>query len=215
MKQFNLLNEIIVTSKKDLLNAINSSREFAITIDGEIIFEPFNKIVIYKAKHSPKPINALTPTQNSSSLDKLMPKEYQVVEDKDRVLIKAGGAWQSIIDLNLENASYDDTSAEGVNEFADNELEKIGWYATDFDIKYRELVEILEESCDGTLLCIEKEEPYHFSGLGFIKDNAKAREILFNKVKNIIKNKIETDEDYALDELDKDQIKAAKFFELI
>ena len=215
MKKFNLFKEIIVTDKQSLLNAINSSKVFGINIDGEIVFEPFREkeILIYKGQHSIEK-NSLLMKPKVKTLSEMMGSNYQIVEDGDRVLIKAFSNWQELIGVNTPRASYDDTTADGVAEFANKELEEIGWYATDFNIKYRPLVELLEDKCDGTLLCIEQEEPYQFSGLGFLSDDKQAQEIMFEYCQNIIKDIIDNDDDYAVENLDEDELKAAKFFKL-
>lgn len=216
MKKFNLFKEIIITNKQSLLTAINSSKVFGIKIDGEIVYEPFNEkdIFIYQGKHTPMQSNALMPTK-SPSLQELLGKNYQIVEDEDRVLIKAFSNWQELIGVNMPRASYDDTTADGVAEFADKDLEDIGWNATEFDIKYRTLVELLEEKCEGTLLCIEQEEPYQFSGLGFLSNDTQAKEILFNYCQNHIQQLMKEDKDYSKDMLDDDQEEAAEFFNLL
>ena len=216
MKKFNLFNEIIIVDKQSLLQAINSSKTFAIDINGEIKYEPFTQrdILIYITKHTPQKANALMPNKQPT-LANIFGKNYQIVEDEDRVLIKAFSNWQEIIGFNITRASYDDTTADGVAEFSDKELEDIGWNATEFNIKYREYVELLEEKCDGTLICIEQEEPYQFSGLGFLSDNKQAKKILFEYSKNKIKKLMNEDRDYFKENLSDDELEAAKFFKLL
>ena len=85
----------------------------------------------------------------------------------------------------------------------------------EFNIDYRTLVEVLEEKCDGTILCIEQEEPYQFSGLGFLNDNAHAKEVLFEFCKNKAKDLIENDPDFAPKNLTDDEEDAAKFFKVL
>ncbi|MCX6073694.1 MAG: hypothetical protein NTY39_05165 [Campylobacterales bacterium] len=114
-----------------------------------------------------------------------MGKEYRIIED-DRILIKASGAWQNIIGFNRLRALYDDTSGDGIAEFSDKTLETIGWHATEFHILYRELVDTFE-----------KEEPYQFSGLGFVFELEAAQKLGFAYCANIIKNKISHDEEFA------------------
>ncbi len=205
MKKFNLFKEIIITNKSSLLNAINSKKLFAINISGEVVYEPFaeNEALIYSGQ--PEIVDDFT---------KILGKNYQLVEDNDRVLIKAFSNWQELIALNTPRASYDDTTADGVAEFSCKELEDIGWQITEFNMRYRELVEVLEEKCDGFILCIEQEEPYQFSGLGFLSDNIQAQKVLFDYCQNHVKNLIENDEDFAKDELDDDQLEALEFFKL-
>ncbi len=206
MKKVNLLKEIIQVDKKEFLKAINSNKEFVITIDGKVVVEPKgDEIVIYKGKY--KPISPLAPKKTLSAQD-FLGANYKVVENEELIMIKASLAWQDIIKLNYDNASYDDTTSDGVSEFTHKKLEDIGWYATDFDITYRELVDILEENCEGVLLCVEQDEPYRFSGLGFIEDEESASEFLYKKVQEIIKNKIKEDEDYL------DETEALNFFQI-
>lgn len=217
MKKFNLFKEIITVAKQELLNAINTNREFAILSDGTIMFTPLEgkEIIIYQGKHSPTPTNSLQPPK-PFTLQEFFGKNYQLVEDEDRVLIKAFSNWQNLIGLNAPRASYDDTTGDGVAEFANKELEEMGWHVTEFDVKYRELVELIEEKCDGTLLCIEQEEPhYQFSGLGFIADDKQAQEVVFNYCQAKIKEKMDNDPLYAKDNLSDDEEEAAEFFQLL
>ncbi|MEA1892908.1 MAG: hypothetical protein U9N33_09370 [Campylobacterota bacterium] len=206
MKKFNLFNEIIITDKASLLQAINSSKMFGINIKGEIIYEPFadKEILIYQGK--PKIVE---------DFSKVLGKNYQLVEDNTRVLIKAFSNWQELISINTPRASYDDTTADGVAEFSDKELENIGWHITEFNVGYRELVELLEEKCDGTILCIEQEEPYQFSGLGFLADDEQAQKVMFKQCQNIVKDKLANDDDFDKDDLDDDQEEAARFFKAL
>ena len=216
MKKFNLFNEIIIAQKSELINAINTTKEFSVTINGEIRYEPYlsSDIFIFRGKHTPAPVNAMTPPK-TFALSDVFGKNYQIVEDGERVLIKAFSNWQELIGLNTPNASYDDTTADGVAEFSNKELEDIGWYATDFNADYRDLVDVLESKCKGIVLCIEQEEPYQFSGLGFIEDNEEAKKVLFEYCQNHVKDKIANDEDFIEEFLEDDEIKAAKFFDVL
>lgn len=215
MKKFNLFKEIVIVNKPALLQAINSSKTFGIDINTEIKYEPFTEkdILIYIGKHTPQKINALMPN-TQPNLSDVFGKNYQIVEDDDRVLIKAFSNWQEIIGFNTPQASYDDTTADGVAEFADKELEEIGWYATEFNVNYRALVELLEDKCDGTLICIEQEEPYQFSGLGFLSDNAQAKKILFQYCQNEVQKLMNEDDGYKKEKLTDDELEAAEFFKL-
>jgi len=206
MKKFNLFNEIITADKASLLQAINSSKVFGINTDGEIKYEPFDdkEILIYRGK--PEIVENFT---------KVLGKNYQLVEDDKRVLIKAFSNWQELIGVNTPRASYDDTTADGVAEFSDKNLEDIGWHATEFNIDYRTLVEVLEENCDGTILCIEQKDPYQFSGLGFLDNDKQAKEILFNYCQTKIKDMIENDPDFKREELTDDEEEAAEFFKIL
>jgi len=216
MKKFNLFNEIITVNKQELLQAINSAKEYGINIKGEIKYLPFDEkeILIYQEKHSPQPTNAPMPSQ-APSLAEIFGSNYQVVEDSDRVLMKAFSNWQELIKVNLPRASYDDTTGDGVDKFANSDLEDIGWQATEFNITYRTLVDVLEKECEGTLFCIEQEEPYQFSGLGFLDNDIEAKEILFAYCQKEIKKIMHEDPLYAKDKLSDDEQEAAEFFNVI
>lgn len=215
MKKFNLFKEIIVVQKMDLLKAINTSKEFAITISGEIKHEPYalNEIFVFQGKHAPAQSGILVP-KAAPSIAEILGKNYQIVEDDDRVLIKAFSNWQELIRINTPRASYDDTTGDGVSEFSNADMEAIGWQATEFSINYRSLVEEIEEKCDGVLLCIEQESPYQFSGLGFIKDNEQAKNVLFEYCQNKIKEMMADDALYEKENLTDDELEAVEFFKL-
>jgi len=206
MKKFNLFKEIIIVDKASLIQAINTSNSFGITTSGEVKQEPFAEkdIFIYLGK-----------AEIVDDFTKVLGKNYQLVEDGDRVLVKAFSNWQELIGINTPRASYDDTTADGVAEFSNKELENIGWQITEFNVRYRELVEVLEEKCEGTILCIEQEEPYQFSGLGFITNDEEATKTLFNYCQNIVKDKLNNDDDFEKDDLDDDQEEAAEFFKAL
>ena len=217
MKKFNLFNEIIVVDKKELLRAINSTKEFAITASGEIIdlSSQIKEALIFRGLPQAKQTLSLS-LNTTPTLSTVLGSNYQIVEDEDRVLIKAFSNWQEIIGFNIQHASYDDTTSDGVAEFSNKELEDLGWHATEFNISYRELVEILEKSCEGIVLCIEQEEPsYRFSGLGFLSDNADAYKTLFSYCQEKIKKLMQEDEDYRAENLTDDEEDAAKYFKIL
>ena len=217
MKKFNLFNEIITAKKSDVLTAINSGKTFGINIQGEVIYEPFGEkeILIFSGKHTAKPVSALTPP-TPMKIEDLFGKNYQIVEDNDRVLIKAFSNWQELIGLNTPRCSYDDTTADGVAEFSNADIEEIGWQATEFNINYRNIVEMLEEKCEGYTICIEQEEPqYQFSGLGFLTDDKHATEMAFEFAKAHVEHMIATHEDFKRELLTDEEEEAAKFFGLV
>ncbi len=215
MKKFNLFNEIITVDKNILLQTINKNEEFGITIEGDIITDDAkgNAIYIFKGKLDIQTNTHLAP-QKPQTLQDMFGTNYQIVEDDKRVLIKAFSAWQSLIEINTPNASYDDTTADGVAEFGNKELENLGWNATEFNIDYRDLVELLEEKCQGTILCIEQEEPYQFSGLGFIADNKEAYNTLFNYCQEKITKLMNEDNEFVKETLEDDELEALKFFKI-
>ena len=212
MKKFNLFKEIIVVNKNDFLHAVNSAKHFAISCKGEIVYEPFEDTLISIYEGSIAPLSPLS-TDLSRPISSMLGNNYRIVEDDDRLLIKASGAWQSIIGFNQKRSLYDDTSGDGIAEFSDKALEDMGWHATEFNIGYREIVEKFEEHCEGILLCIEQEEPYQFSGLGFVFDIDHARRVGFEYCVNAIKDKLKHDEDFAT--LSDDEKEAAEFFKVI
>jgi hypothetical protein len=209
MKKFNLFKEIIVVNKNDFLRAVNSAKCFAISYKGEIVYEPFEDTLISIFEGSIPPISPLS-TDLSRPISSMLGNNYRIVEDDDRLLIKASGAWQSIIGFNQKRALYDDTSGDGIAEFSDKKLEELGWHATEFNISYREIVEQFEEQCEGILLCIEQEEPYQFSGLGFVFDLEHARRVGLTYCVEVIKEKLENDEDFAT--LTDDEAEAKDYF---
>ena len=213
MKKINLLKDIIIVDKNALLQAINSQKEFGITAFGEIVYEPKEEILIYRGKLTPKH-SALKPPK-PLTIQQLLGENYKIVENEDKVAIKAALAWQDIIKLNYTNASYDDTTNDGVNEFSNQKLEEIGWWADEFEIKYRELIDIIEKECEGTLLCVEQDEPYRFSGLGFIADNEHAYRLLYQYCKEKIEHLIASDPLYAKENLNDDEQKAAQYFGIL
>ena len=206
MKKFNLFKEIITANTAKLEEAVKSGKKFAININGEIVQEPYNEgdILIYSG----------TPDQ-SESLEKAFGSKYQVVISDERVLIKAFSNWQELIAINTPLASYDDTTADGVGEFSDKDLEDIGWHATEFNFTYRELVEVLEENADGIILCIEQEDPFQFSGFGFLSDNAQAKEILYKFCQTKVKDMIANDDEFKESHLTEDEAFAASFFKAL
>ena len=216
MKKFNLLKEIIVILRTDLLKAINTNQEFAINHKGEVVTPPYadKEIFVFKGKAEAPKVSVLS-MPKPQTIAEILGKNYKVVEDEGRVLIKAAGNWQELIAINTPNSDYDDTTADGVAEFADREMEQIGWHGDEFEVDYREMVEVLEEKADGTVLCIEQEEPYQFSGLGFLYDIEQARTILFDFCQARAKEKMENDPDFAADRLTDDEEEAAKFFKLL
>ncbi|MBD3798845.1 hypothetical protein [Sulfuricurvum sp.] len=209
MKKFNLFKEIIVVQRVDFMNAINSNKKFAITHEGKIEFEPFSPTMIAIFEGTIPPRSPLSPNLQRP-LTEILGKDYRIVEDDDRILIKASPAWQSIIGYNRIRSLYDDTTADGIDKFADKELEQIGWYATEFNITYREIVEQFESQCEGTVICIEQEEPYQFSGLGFVSDIEQARKVAFDFCVSTIQEKLVNDPDYAT--LSGDEEEAKNYF---
>ncbi|MGE4472655.1 MAG: hypothetical protein AB7D20_07640 [Sulfuricurvum sp.] len=212
MKKMNLFKEIIVADKADFIRAANSAKTFAITYDGQIVYEPFPSDLISIYEGLVPPLSPLATTL-SRPIATMLGDSYRVVEDDERLLIKASGAWQNIIQWNRKRALYDDTSGDGIAEFSDRTLENTGWHATEFSIGYRDIVEQFERECAGILLCIEQEEPYQFSGLGFVFDIDHARCLGYDYCASLIKEKIANNEEFAT--LSDDEQEAAEYFKAL
>ena len=216
MKKFNVLKEIIVVLRTDLLKAINTNQEFAINYKGEVVAPPYveKEIFIFKGKAQSPKVSALSMPQ-PQTIAQILGDNYKVVEDEGRVLIKASGNWQELININMPNTDYDDTTADGVAEFANKEMETIGWHGDEFNINYREMVEELEAKAEGVVLCVEQEDPYQFSGMGILFDIPQAKETLFDFCQTKSKEKMATDPEFAVDKLTDDEEEAAQFFKII
>lgn len=214
MKKFNLVKEIISVEKPAMTAALNSGKPFGITMNGEIHYPPYDahSCYIYQGSVTPPAPSPIAPSK-PKSLSELLGGSMQIVEVEDRILFKAARNWKEIMGYNIARADYDDTTGDGVAEFADKELEEIGWQATEFGIHYRELVEVIEAQCDGTLLCIENEgENYQFSGMGFIDDIACARRQCFDYCVERIKSILQEDSSYHHADLSDDEEEALAFF---
>jgi hypothetical protein len=75
------------------------------------------------------------------------------------------------------------------------------------------LVQIIEDECDGTLLCIEQEKPYQFSGLGFIDDEKEAYERLYKFCQTTITKLLDNNKTYKRDNLSDDEQEALEYFQ--
>ena len=69
--------------------------------------------------------------------------------------------------------------------------------------------------CEGTLLCIEQEDPYQFSGMGFIDSLECARKAAFIYCQKHVKNQIENHPDFTIDLLTDDEKEAAEYFKVL
>lgn len=211
MKTFNLVEETIAVNQVDFISAVNKGAEFAITYEGEIVtgdLETITLPVIFKGKATRQSAVSAKPTPITEALG----KHYRIALNGPKLEIKASMNWQEIIGFNMDSASYDDTTGDGISHFTDREMEDMGWHATEFDITYRTMVEHLESNVEGLIFCIEQKDPYQFSGFGFFADDAQAREVLKTFLVATIKEKMATDEIYAKEGLDDDQIEALEFF---
>jgi len=208
MKKINLLTDEISVKSSSLINALNRKQKFAISVDGEIHFEPFEENTVYIYKGLPEQKSGLSLSPLS-----ILKGAYKLRQQSENIYINAGGEWQNILDMNTPIALYEDVSADGIDVFKDEELENIGWYATDFNIEYREIVEVIEEKLDNAhLIFIEVDSPYRFSGFCVSNDLESTRSIVFNYVKEKIIDKLKNDPDFDQETLTSDEKKAAKYF---
>ena len=168
-----------------------------------------SEIIIFKGSF-PQSTMMTPPTLKS-----IMGMEYIVDFEDNKFIVNCAGAWQSIEKYNILHSTYVDAS-EGIQEFDDEELEQMGWYAIDFEITYRELADIIESSCDMFMLCSEIQEgkQYMFSGLAFVNDIECAREKAREHIKQKITTLLKEDTQYSHDSLDIEQLKALVYFDI-
>lgn len=213
MKKFNLVTEKIVVEKPALMQAINTEGEFAITYDGRIVRPPYIKsdIFIFKGvveSAAPSSLMVAKP----KGLSDLFGMSYKIEEEQDKVIFDASGAWSELVMHNVDNATYDDTTSDGIMDLGDKELEEMSWHSTEFGISNREISEVIEEGCEGVLFCIHREAPFIFSSLIYIHDIECARMKVRAAIKEMITKKIENDPEYKRENLTEDEVEAAAYF---
>ena len=207
LKKINLLKELIIVDNNELSQALTSNKKFGIVVDGSIKYSPFETkdIFIYQGKFSP----ALVRVQNKQEL---LGPNYQIEQEKESILIKANNAWQDIINYNLPNCDYANTSDSGVNEFGDEKMEDMSWMIIDFDVTYKEMITFLEKNVEITLLCMQGDEPSQFSSIGYFDNISAAQNTFYDFCQSVIVDKLANDADYTYDYLDEDQIEAVEYF---
>jgi len=216
MKKVNLLEYKIKVNTNEFMKAINSNKVFGITLNGQIKFEPFdNDIYIFQGRKK-KP-TSLMQINTQLPIAQILGDKYKVDIVNNYVEIYAGSMWERIFEINTPITDYEDSTSEGIDVFSDEKLEEIGWYASDFSISYRDIIEAFEpedSEVDGYLVCIETKKPYNFTGFGVITDKDKAFNKAYEHVKNLISIKIKNHPYYSKDILDDDQLEAVKFFNI-
>ena len=206
MLKVNFLADEVKVPNVEFSKAINSNREFGISANGEIHFDlKQNTPYIFSGK--------------ANMMNKLEPlgKGYKIKATFVTVSISFNNIWNRIVEINRNNAMYEDSASDGIAEFQDKELEQIGWHGVEFKLSYRDFVEFLEKNVSGTILCIEQESPYMFNGLGFIQENnlENSRKKLFDFVKSEIQKHIDTNsQEYKKYGFSHDQQESLKFFGL-
>ena len=216
MKQFNIATEKIQVDKVALLNAINSGKEFGITIQGEVIIAPFERAdkYIYKGTMAPAKSSALSASA-PASLSELFGTTYKINESAQSVEIDAALAWNEIVQFNLEHATFDDSTSDGIMDLNDEELEEMSWHGVEFGITNREISDCIEEHCEGMLFCYHTQTPYMFSSLVYIDDMACARAKVRAMIKDVIADKLLNDPEYEKENLTDDEAEAAAYFGVI
>ena len=213
LNKINLYEEIIEVPEQELSKALSSNKDFGITIKGELRYAPFDPfdIFIYQRSNPPSASTALS-ISKPENRQELLGKNYQIVEKNDKVLIKAAKAWEDIINYNISNCHFDDTSGNGIDTFGDQKIEDMAWMIIEFDITYTEILKFLQENTDITLLCIERNEPYQFSAMGYFDDLTQAQKLFYGFCQKTVKNKLANDPDFTYDYLDSDQQESVEFF---
>jgi len=215
MTKFNLVTERISVDKPALMQAINSQKEFAITHTGAVVYAPFSKEDIFIYKGTLKGIaNSGVMVQKPMGLADIFGALYKIEEQGERVIFDASNAWAEIVIFNQENASYDDSTSDGIMDLGDKELEEMSWHATEFGITNRDISDVIEEGCEGVLFCIHKEEPFMFSSLIYIHDMACARAKVREAIKAIMIEKLDNDPEFKRENLTDDEEEAVQFFGL-
>ena len=215
MKKFNVADERITVEKKSLMEAINSGKTFGITHVGEVVYPPYKTTDIFIFKGSMDVDSPSFAIAKEKGISTIFGTFYKIEETPETVVIDASLAWGDIVGFNLENASYDDTTSDGIMDLGDSELEDMSWHGDEFNIKNRDISDIIEKECEGTLFCLHKEEPFIFSSLIFIDDMVHAREVTRKHLSTIIEGKIQNDPDFKRESLTKNQEEAALFFNII
>ncbi len=214
MKLYNLVKDLVKVDKREFIEVVNAGKFIGITPEGEIIEAKEGSLPknLYIYAGVPKPIIGSAVTK-ATPLAKTLGENYDIKDEGEKISISAAKAWEEIVESNSKHTLYLDAAGEGISEFSDEELDNLIWYSCEFDINYREVAEFLESSQEGTILCIEREEPYIFNGIALIDNLQKAREDAYRFIQNELKSGIESGK-IELDDLTDEEIDALKFFEI-
>jgi hypothetical protein len=180
-KRINLLTDEIKVSNGEFTKALNSKKEFGIDINGDIVYEK-----------SPTTILIFWGRPNLLMRNQILGKDYRVNVTFSQVSISMENGWSKFLELNQLNSLYEDTSSDGIDHVNDEKMEESSWHGVEFGVTSRDIAEELERSCEGYVVALEREEPYSFDGLGFLKEGTEesARETIFNFVKGKVEAKI-------------------------
>jgi len=207
LKKINLRDTLIAVNSNDFSQALTSNKDFGITLGGSLQYTPFSPkdIFIFKGKSNLRGVTL-------QGKQEVFGPKYLIHEKDDTTFIQAGDAWKEIVAYNISNCDYDVTSDVAVSEFKNTKIEDMGWMLIDFDVTYQEMIDFLEENTRTTLLCIQKNSPAEFSGMGFFDDAEATEKIFYTYCQHAIKDKLKNDADYNYDYLDEDQKEAVVYF---
>jgi len=215
MKIYNLLNYQVEVDKSAFLNAINAQKPMAITLQGEIIEGTQETLPpqLYIFVGQPKSLVG-SALMKPTPLAKILGDNYEVKDNGQTISIYAGRAWQEVLKANEPFYLYQDTTSDGITEFTDQKLDDLIWYSCEFEINYRDVAQFLEQHVDGTVVCIEIDEPYQFNGCAYVDNLEEARTKAFEFIKETLQKRIASGE-IDLDDLEDDEEDALKFFGLL
>ena len=211
----NLMKEPVKVDKKAFFDAVNAQKTIAITPDGNILEGEIDSLPAqpYVFLGRPKSLVGSAATK-PTPLSQILGNNYEVRDEGDTVSIYAGRAWQELLSANEPFHLYQDTTSDGITEFSDKILDEYIWYSCEFGINAREVAQCLEERVEGTLLCIENERPYSFTGCAYVDDIVEAREKAFEFIKEELKKHMAEDE-IVPDDLTGEEEEALRFFGLL
>jgi hypothetical protein len=212
---YNLLKYTPKIDKKAFLNAINSQKPIAITLDGEILDASSGDLPSQPYIFVGQPRSLVgSAVSKPTPLAKILGDAYEVRDEGDKVAIYAGRAWPDVLNANAPYYLYQDTTSDGITEFSDEKLDDLIWYSCEFGINYREVAEFLEKEVDGAVVCIENEQPYHFNGCAYADNLEEARNKAYDFIKSTLQKRVEEGK-IDLEDLEEDEEEALKFFEVI
>ena len=119
MTYFNLLKENVLVNQVDFIEAVNKGVEFSITHEGDIVYTPIARPVIFTGKAQRNQGITTKPVPITETLG----RNYNITLKGPQLEIKASTNWQDIIGFNMAQAHYDDSTGDGISVFGDKEME--------------------------------------------------------------------------------------------
>jgi hypothetical protein len=209
------MKERVEMDKKAFLDAVNAQKPIGITHEGKIVEGSHETLPPqpYVYVGTPKSLVG-SGAEKPTPLAKVLGENYDVKDEGEKVSIYAGRAWQELLAANEPFALYQDTTADGIAEFADETLEDLVWYSCEFGLNYREIAEHLEKACDGLVRCVENEKPYTFNGSAFVDDIEQARAEAKKFITETLKKRLEEGK-IDPETLENEEEEALRFFGLL